>query len=85
MQHYVDVAIIDNNGKMLDFGTEYDSFDELAHSGGEAELVKNNKLSLEAYKNRLLLYYIMGKNGMLPYIYEWWHFQLEYDECKKSN
>ena len=81
----VDVAIIDDKGKMLDFGTGYDSFDELAHSGGEAELVKNNKLSLEAYNNRLLLYYIMGKNGMLPYIYEWWHFQLEYDEQKKSN
>ena len=27
----------------------------------------------------------MGKNGMLPYEWEWWHFQLDYDEYSKSN
>lgn len=80
----VDVAIVDDNCAMLDFGTGYDSFEDIAHSGGEAELVKQGILSPEAYKNRLLLYYVMGKNGMLPYAYEWWHFQLEYDECSKK-
>lgn len=81
----IDVAIVDSNGKMLDFGTGYDSFEDIAHSGGEAELVKKGLLSIEAYKNRQLLYYVMGKHGMLPYAYEWWHFQLQYEESAKSN
>ncbi len=79
----VDIAIADNKGGMLNFGTGYDSFENIAHSGGEAELVKFGKLSLEAYINRELLYYVMGKNGMLPYAYEWWHFQLTYKEQDK--
>lgn len=79
----VDVAIVDSDGKMLDFGTDYDSFEDIAHSGGEAELVKKGLLSFDAYKNRQLLYYVMGKHGMLPYAYEWWHFQLQYDESSK--
>ena len=79
----VDVAIIDDKGNMLDFGTGYDSFEDIAHSGGEAELAKRGLLSLEAYENRQLLYYVMGKHGMLPYAYEWWHFQLTYNESDK--
>lgn len=81
----VDVAIIDGDEKMLDFGTGYDSFEDIAHSGGEAELVKKGLLTINAYKNRQLLYYIMGEHGMLPYAYEWWHFQLQYEESSKSN
>jgi D-alanyl-D-alanine dipeptidase len=68
---------------MLDFGTGYDSFEDIAHSGAEVEMVKKGKLSLGAYINRELLYYVMGKNGMLPYAYEWWHFQLTYQESDK--
>ena len=80
----VDLAIVDKNGKMLDFGTDFDSFTPLAHSGGEAELVKQGKMSHECYENRMLLYYVTGKHGMLPYAYEWWHFQLQYDENAKK-
>lgn len=81
----VDLAIVSVDGKLLDFGTEYDSFTETAHSGNEAELVKEGKLSIECYKNRMLLYYITGNNGLLPYAYEWWHYQLQYDEISKTN
>ena len=80
----LDVAIVDNTGKMLDFGTEYDSFNEKAHSYANAEMVKSGKLSITAYKNRLLLYYVMGKNDMLPLYNEWWHFQREFSEEQKS-
>lgn len=80
----LDVAIVNSNGKMLDFGTEYDSFETIAHSGNEAELVKKGVLSFEAYRNRMLLYYVMGKNGMLPYQWEWWHYQLDYNESSKT-
>lgn len=80
----VDVAIVDSNGNMLNFGTDYDSFEDIAHSGGESELTKKGLLSFEAYINRQLLYYVMGKHGMLPYAYEWWHFQLTYEEKDKA-
>lgn len=79
----VDVAIVDKDGNMLNFGTDYDSFNPIAHSNNEAEIVKKGDLSIEAYKNRMLLYYVMGKNKMLPYEYEWWHFQLTYNEKDK--
>lgn len=80
----VDLAIVSKNGEMLDFGTEFDSFMPIAHSGGEAELVKQGKISQECYENRMLLYYVTGKHGMLPYAYEWWHYQLQYDENAKK-
>lgn len=79
----IDVAIVDESKKMLDFGTEYDSFNETAHSDANAEMVKSGKLSIAAYKNRTLLYYVMGKNDMLPLCNEWWHFQREFSEESK--
>ncbi len=77
----VDISIVDADGRMLDMGTGYDSFDVLAHVGGESELVKKGLLTHEAYKNRMLLYYLTSKQGMLPYPYEWWHYQL----CQKES
>ena len=79
----VDISIVDSDNKMLDMGTGYDSFDELAHVGGESELVKRGKLTYEAYKNRMMLYYITSKHGLLPYPYEWWHYQLCQEERDK--
>ena len=38
---------------------------------------------MEAYRNRMLLYYVTSCNGMLPYEYEWWHFQIEQNEEDK--
>ena len=72
----VDIAIVDEQGKMLDFGTGYDSFSELAHPGNEAVLVNKGLISMQAYENRMLLYYITAKQGLLPYEFEWWHYQL---------
>ena len=80
----VDIAIVDEQGKMLDFGTGYDSFSELAHPGNEAVLVNKGLISMQAYENRMLLYYITAKQGLLPYEFEWWHYQLvQRDEDKQ--
>lgn len=78
----VDLSIIDENGNLLDMGTDFDSFSELAHVGNELELLSEGRLSNAAYTNRMLLYYIMGKNGLLPYKYEWWHYQ--FTQCTKD-
>ena len=80
----VDIAIVDEQGKMLDVGTGYDSFSELAHPGNEAVLVNKGLISMQAYENRMLLYYITAKQGLLPYEFEWWHYQLvQRDEDKQ--
>lgn len=79
----VDLSIIDGEGNLLDMGTDFDSFSELAHVGNERNLVAKGDLSIEAYANRMMLYFIMGKQGLLPYKYEWWHYQLTQNEDAK--
>jgi D-alanyl-D-alanine dipeptidase len=55
---------------MLDMGTSFDCFSELAHTA-------NEKVSAEARKNRLLLKAVMEKAGFVNYPKEWWHFSLK--------
>lgn len=80
----VDLSICDNDGTLWDMGTDFDSFREIAHVGSERVLLDNNEISFEAYRNRMLLYYIMAQNGLLPYRYEWWHYQYHQREEDKS-
>lgn len=80
----VDLSIVDEEGKLLDMGTSFDYFGEEAHVGSEVTLVKKNKISREAYRNRMLLYYLMGDEGLLPYEFEWWHYQLYIHESDKK-
>lgn len=70
----VDVGIINENGHLLDMGTPFDFFGELAQPKLENEMYAAGKLSKEAYKNRLILRSIMKKAGFYPITSEWWHF-----------
>lgn len=70
----VDVGIINENGVLLDMGTSFDFFGELAQPKLENEMYSQGKLSKEAYKNRLKLREIMKKAGFTPITSEWWHF-----------
>lgn len=79
----VDLSIMDDKGRLLDMGTSFDFFGEEAHVGAEVALLKKNKISREAYKNRMLLYYLMGNEGLVPYEFEWWHYQLYILESDK--
>ena len=79
----VDVSIVDANSEPVDMGTDFDNFSELAHSGKEAQLYIEKKISLDAYNNRTLLYYIMGKGGLVPHPLEWWHFQYHQSDADK--
>lgn len=80
----VDLSILDSQGKLLDMGTPFDFFGEEAHVGNEVALLKKDKISREAYKNRMLLYYLMGNEGLVPLEQEWWHYQLYISESDKS-
>lgn len=75
----VDVGIINENGVLLDMGTPFDFFGELAQPKLENEMFYQGKLSKDAYKNRLKLREIMKKAGFTPITSEWWHF----NSCSK--
>lgn len=70
----VDVGIINENGVLLDMGTPFDFFGELAQPKLENEMFYAGKLTKDAYKNRLKLREIMKKAGFAPITSEWWHF-----------
>ena len=70
----VDVSIINEKGVLLDMGTPYDFFGELAQPKLEAEQYASGKLSKAALCNRLLLRKTMQQCGFYPITSEWWHF-----------
>lgn len=63
----VDITLLDENGNELNMGTEFDSFEEIAH-------VNYVPLSPEVYMNRCILQKGMIESGFAIYPYEWWHF-----------
>ncbi|KAA6317610.1 D-alanyl-D-alanine dipeptidase [termite gut metagenome] len=72
----VDVSILDERGNPLPMGTEVDFFGQEAHITHEAALVEQGKITLEEWKNRLLLRQIMREGGFHTLSSEWWHFNL---------
>ena len=70
----VDLSIIDENGYVLDMGTPYDFFGELAYPREEERLNKEGKLSRKQLLNRELLRTVMTKAGFAGITTEWWHF-----------
>jgi D-alanyl-D-alanine dipeptidase len=65
----VDLTLIDKNGKELDMGTDFDNFTDLAKHGSTA-------ISVNAQKNRYILFGIMMSAEWDFYRQEWWHYQL---------
>jgi D-alanyl-D-alanine dipeptidase len=70
----VDVSIISENGILLDMGTPFDFFGELAQPKLELQHLNEGKLSKPAYCNRMLLRKVMMRAGFNPITSEWWHF-----------
>jgi zinc D-Ala-D-Ala dipeptidase len=81
----VDVGIINENGILLDMGTPFDFFGELAQPKLENEMYASGKLSKEAYKNRLILRDVMKRAGFSPITSEWWHFNACTKLCAAEN
>lgn len=76
----VDLSIIDENGYLLDMGTPYDFFGELAYPREEERLNKEGKLTRKQLLNRELLRTVMTKAGFTGITTEWWHF----NSCSRS-
>lgn len=81
----VDLSIADENGVPLNMGTGFDDFTNLAHVGIEYDLFSKGLLSFEAYSNRMLLYALTAASGLMPYPFEWWHYQLDLTEESKQH
>ncbi|WP_186576099.1 M15 family metallopeptidase [Aquibacillus kalidii] len=74
----VDLAILDENDMLLNFGTEFDDFSEKAKTRffeeKEEQGVTLAKQDKEILQNRRLLYHVMTSVGFTNYPEEWWHF-----------
>lgn len=65
----VDVALVDQKGNELPMPTPYDDFTEKAHR-------TSDKWSLEQRANSRKLEAVMTKHGFVPFVFEWWHYDL---------
>lgn len=63
----VDVTLESADGKLLDMGTEWDSFSPQSHYAAAQG---------EARAHRKMLRHAMMRAGFKPYAREWWHFSL---------
>ncbi len=74
----VDLTIADENGALLDMGTDYDDATAMAGTAYfERRLADGAKLGpaeLTALRNRRLLYHCMTAAGFTNYADEWWHY-----------
>ncbi len=70
----VDISIIDENGYVLDMGTPYDYFGELAYPREEERMIREGKLTYKQLLNRELLRSVMQQAGFWGITTEWWHF-----------
>ncbi len=70
----VDVTLAKSDGTLLDMGTPYDTFSELAYTVNEDALIKKGKLTVEQVNNRRILRKAMTAAGFMPIETEWWHF-----------
>ena len=67
----VDVCLVDSNGTLLDFGTDYAAADRESRS--KCPMFAKN-LTVEQKKNRKILRNAMAKAGFVYYPGEWWHY-----------
>ena len=70
----VDVSIVDDQGLLLDMGTPFDYFGELAQPRYEIRFLSEGRLTAEQINNRKLLREVMTAAGFQSIQDEWWHF-----------
>lgn len=71
----VDLSIFDLEADtLLDMGTNFDHFGELAYPRKELEMLAQGRLTPKQITNRALLRDVLGKFGFMPITSEWWHF-----------
>jgi D-alanyl-D-alanine dipeptidase len=70
----VDLTVVDEKGKPLDMGTNFDFFGPLAYPRSEQEMLKKGRLTQKQIENRQILRKVMTQAGFKANTTEWWHF-----------
>lgn len=65
----VDITVVDEFGRELDMGTEFDDFSPLAST----DYFENSE-NVIVKKNRRVLYFAMTRAGFTNFPNEWWHY-----------
>jgi D-alanyl-D-alanine dipeptidase len=65
----VDLTIVDETGRELDMGTDFDDFTDEAHT---AYFEASDNITVR--NNRRLLYHTMRQVGFTNFFSEWWHY-----------
>ena len=81
----IDLSLLDDEGKPVDMGTDFDDFSELAEPKYEIKFMKSGKLTKEQYANRLLLRSIMKRVGFHQLQREWWHYEALPEHIIRAN
>lgn len=71
----VDVSIVDEYGKAIDMGAEFDEFTEKSQPRYEQKFLHEKKLTQQQVNNRLVLRNVMKSAGFRAIQNEWWHFE----------
>ena len=72
----LDIGLLDSEGRLLDMGADFDSFEDCAGSQGESRALKSGRLTSEQIENREKLRRVMKRAGWVPLGSEWWHFNV---------
>ena len=70
----VDLSLRDAEGREVDMGTPYDSFQPLAQPRREKEFLASGRLTPTQIANRQLLRQVMTGAGFIQLPHEWWHY-----------
>jgi D-alanyl-D-alanine dipeptidase len=70
----IDLSCVDESGREVDMGTDFDAFVKLAHPKLEEEFLASGELSRRQLDNRLVLRQSMAAGGYTGIGHEWWHF-----------
>jgi len=70
----MDLTLQTRDGKLLDMGTDFDEFEDLAQPKLEKQFLKSGELTEEQYRHRLILREVMEAQGFQVLPHEWWHF-----------
>ena len=70
----VDLSVVDDHGDLLDMGTPFDYFGDLAQPRYEKRFLEEGRLTKIHIENRKLLREVMEEAGFQGIVDEWWHF-----------
>lgn len=70
----LDLTLQTKDGELLEMGTDFDDFADLAQPQKEAHFLATGELTPEAQANRLLLRQLLETQGFRVLPHEWWHF-----------